>query len=166
MCYCAPFEDDEDEYEIEDEEESFCGSEDDYHDPRNSYLPCVLRRRRGLPIALSLLYREVAARVGVEAVGLNTPGHFLVEVRLPDGPMIIDPFHRGRPLNAEEAFERIDELAGVHFPRSASWLDPATDREWIGRLIRNLVNVFAARRRQTDLAAMLELLSMVSPIRR
>jgi regulator of sirC expression with transglutaminase-like and TPR domain len=108
----------------------------------------------------------VAARVGIEAVGLNAPGHFLVEVRLPDGPMIIDPFHGGRPLDAEEAFERIDELAGVHFPRNASWLDPASDREWISRLIRNLINVFAARRRQTDLAAMLELLSMVSPIRR
>ena len=153
-------------HEVLFEEDSFRGGEDEDHDPRGSYLPCVLRRRRGLPITLSLLYREVAARVGIDAVGIGAPGHFLVEVRLPEGPMIVDPFHGGRPLTAEEAFNRIDEISGGRVPRTTSWLDPVTEREWISRLIRNLVSLFAARSRQKDLSAMLELLSLVSPIRR
>ncbi len=154
-------------HEVLFEEEGFAGDEDTYDDPRNSYLPTVLRRRRGLPITLTLLYREVATQVGLDVIGINAPGHFLAEVRLPnEAPMLVDPFHGGRVLGREEAFAQIDELAGARLPRTADWLDPATDRDWITRILRNLVNVFAARGRQSDLAAMLELISLVSPIPR
>jgi regulator of sirC expression with transglutaminase-like and TPR domain len=55
----------------------------DYYDARNSYLPDVLRTRRGIPITLALLYIELAAQVGLQAAGISFPGHFLVKLHMP-----------------------------------------------------------------------------------
>ena len=59
------------------EEEHFAGNEEEYDDPRNSYLNDVLDRRIGIPITLSLVYQEVARRRGLPVVGVGFPGHFL-----------------------------------------------------------------------------------------
>jgi len=74
---------------------AFGGSVEDYDDLRSSLLHEVLRRGRGLPITLSLVYREVAARLGVEATCLGVPGHVLLAVGPPGGQVVIDPFHGG-----------------------------------------------------------------------
>ena len=42
------------------EEEDFRGNEEEYYDPRNSYLNEVIDRRIGIPITLSVVYIEVA----------------------------------------------------------------------------------------------------------
>ena len=60
------------------EEEGFRGNAEDYYDPRNSFLHHVLDRRLGIPITLSIVYVAVAARAGLEAVGVGLPGHFIV----------------------------------------------------------------------------------------
>jgi regulator of sirC expression with transglutaminase-like and TPR domain len=54
----------------------FRGNEQDYYDPRNSFLNDVLERRTGIPITLSLVYLEVAQRIDFPMVGINFPGHF------------------------------------------------------------------------------------------
>ncbi len=59
------------------DERGFTGNADDYYAPENSYLPCVLESRRGIPVTLSLIYKSVAQRVGLSARGINTPAHFL-----------------------------------------------------------------------------------------
>jgi hypothetical protein len=46
------------------EQEGFRGNQEDYFDPRNSFLNDVLERRLGIPITLSIIYVEVAARIG------------------------------------------------------------------------------------------------------
>src|SRR5256885_16075663 len=56
----------------------FAGNEDDYFDPRNSYLDDVLERRTGIPISLAVVMMEVGRRVGVPLSGVSMPGHFLV----------------------------------------------------------------------------------------
>src|SRR5437667_2419894 len=83
-------------------EEGFIGNAADYQDPRNSYLNEVLDRRTGLPITLSIVFLEVAQRLGLAAHGLNFPGHFLVAVRQPEGVVVLDPFNRGAVLTVDE----------------------------------------------------------------
>jgi len=69
----------------------FHGEPSDYEDLRSSLLHEVLQRRRGLPILLSVVWCEVAARIGIPAACLGLPGHVLVSV---DG-QVRDPFHGG-----------------------------------------------------------------------
>ena len=56
--------------------EAFAGNAGEYYDPRNSFLNDVLDRRVGIPITLSILYMEVAARVGLNTQGIGLPGPF------------------------------------------------------------------------------------------
>jgi len=59
---------------VEDGGLGFVGNGSDFYDPRNSCLDEVLATRKGIPITLSLIYMELARRVGVEMVGVNLPG--------------------------------------------------------------------------------------------
>lgn len=78
----------------------FCGDQDHYDAPENSFIDQVLHRRKGLPILLSALYIEVARRVGITVVGVGFPSHYLVRPR--DADFFIDPFHKGRILRPDQ----------------------------------------------------------------
>jgi regulator of sirC expression with transglutaminase-like and TPR domain len=139
------------------DEEDFRGNAEDYTDPRNSYLPWVLEQRRGLPITLTLVYREVARRVGLRVEGINAPGHFLARVRAGEDSMIVDPFFRGRVVSTEEACEFLQDLTGSHGGTVGQLLPRATRRQWLTRILLNLESHLAQRGRPTDAAAMREL---------
>lgn len=95
----------------------FRGYGDDYGDLRASLLHEVLRRRRGLPILLSVVYLEVARRVGVPAVGIGLPGHFVVSV----AGQLIDPFYGGRLVSRADLVARLGPLDDEAFaPWSAA----------------------------------------------
>ncbi|MBI3785207.1 MAG: hypothetical protein HY270_17585, partial [Deltaproteobacteria bacterium] len=57
----------------------FAGNNDNYYDPRNSYLNDVIERRTGIPLTLALVYCEVGRRIGMPVSGVGFPGHFLVK---------------------------------------------------------------------------------------
>ena len=139
----------------------FRGNVEDYYAVGNSYLPEVLRTRRGLPIALALVYQCVAAKSGLVVHGVNAPGHFLVEVETPSQrgaqSMYVDPFHGGRLLTVAEALVRIDESTGHELSPKAAMLVRATPRQWLRRMLHNLQAVFAAGGRERDVFAMQEL---------
>ncbi|MGA2500746.1 MAG: transglutaminase-like domain-containing protein [Tepidisphaeraceae bacterium] len=139
------------------DEAGFVGNSDDYYNPGNSYVPVVLDTHRGLPITLSLVYKAVAERVGVSVVGINAPLHFLAGVRDGERTMLVDPFFGGRALSREEAFERIEEVSGRVIPRVDEMLPKATHRQWIGRILQNLMSIFEHAERWRDRDAMLEL---------
>src|SRR5947208_16527746 len=80
----------------------YSGDELTYDDLQNANLMRVVDRRKGLPVALGILYLHAARAQGWDAVGLGFPGHFLI--RLGEGPerLIVDPFHGGRVCDAAE----------------------------------------------------------------
>jgi regulator of sirC expression with transglutaminase-like and TPR domain len=81
------------------ERHGFSGDRDDYDAPRNSFLDEVVRRRRGLPILLSVLWIAVAERCGVELAGVGLPGHFVVAHTGASPPLVLDPFAGGGPYD-------------------------------------------------------------------
>lgn len=122
------------------EVEGFRGNQEQYDDPRNSFLDQVLVRRRGLPITLSILYVEIARQLGLEAYGIGFPGHFLAKVvGLGDASpeLIVDPFF-GRVLSLEECMDRLRAAAGEPVPFDPHWVQPATAREIWVRMLNNL----------------------------
>jgi regulator of sirC expression with transglutaminase-like and TPR domain len=143
------------------EEEGFFGNSEHYYNALNSYLPAVLAWRKGLPVTLALIYKAVANGVGLDAEGLNAPGHFLVRVRSLSGWMIVDPFFGGQALSREEAYARLDRVHSTVLPRHEQFLVPATHDQWIERMLGNLRALFSRDRRFEDLQAMNELLNLL-----
>ena len=142
------------------EQAGFCGNSEDYYSPLNSYVPMVLQNKRGLPITLSLVYKAVAERVGLKVIGVNAPLHFMAGVVLDeDGGkvMLVDPFFSGRVLSKAEAFERIEQVSGRAVPRVDEMLPAASHRQWIARILQNLMNVFEHHEQRDDHRAMMEL---------
>jgi regulator of sirC expression with transglutaminase-like and TPR domain len=113
-----------------------------YYDPANSFLNEVIRRRRGLPITLSVLGMEVGRRVGLRLLGVGMPGHFLLK----HGPDVyVDPFDAGRVLDRSEC---IDRFRAVNGPRAAfrtGYLEPVGPHAILGRMLNNLKAVYAGR---------------------
>ncbi len=127
------------------EELGYAGNHDEYYDPRNSYLNEVLNRRLGNPISLAVVQMEVSQRLGVALDGVSFPGHFLVRLPVDDGVLVMDPFNRGRPLNADELRQRARPHFGEDVPDEAllQILDPATPRAILVRMLRNLHGLYA-----------------------
>lgn len=75
--------------------EGFHGDVDDYDHPDNSMLDLVLRRRQGLPILLSVVWIEVARRVGIPLRGVGLPGHYVAGWFGDGPPVLVDPFRGG-----------------------------------------------------------------------
>lgn len=127
------------------DELGYAGNHDEYYDPRNSYLNEVLVRRLGNPISLAVVQMEVARRLGVQLDGVSFPGHFLVRLPVDDGVLVMDPFNRGRPLNAEELRQRARPHFGEDVPDEAllQILDPAPPRAILVRMLRNLHALYA-----------------------
>lgn len=127
------------------DELGYAGNHDEYYDPRNSYLNEVLTRRLGNPISLAVVQMEVARRLGVPLDGISFPGHFLVRLPVDDGVLVMDPFNRGRPLNADELRRRARPHFGEDVPDEAllQILSPAPARAILVRMLRNLHALYA-----------------------
>lgn len=146
-------------HEVLFDEEGFVGNSEDYFNPHNSYLSSVLETRTGIPVTLSLVYKSVVERLGLRAFGVNAPGHFLVAVDAPheSEPMLVDTYFGGRIMSPDEAMSRAQEVLGRPVESSAEVLTPATNRQWLGRILANLHHVFAQTQRYEDMAAMSEM---------
>jgi regulator of sirC expression with transglutaminase-like and TPR domain len=112
----------------------FRGYGDDYGDLRASLLHEVLRRRRGLPILLSVVYMEVGRRLGVQVAGIGLPGHFVVGV----GDVLLDPFHGGRLLSPGELSARVSEILGERLEVTPEHLRPWHPRDIVLRVLSNI----------------------------
>lgn len=128
------------------DELGYAGNHDAYDDPRNSYLNEVFERRLGIPISLAVVQIEVARRLDIPLDGVSFPGHFLVRLPVDDGMLVMDPFNRGRPLDADELRERAKpHLSGPGIDDQAlhDILNPASHRAILVRMLRNLHAVYA-----------------------
>ena len=146
------------------EELGFHGSRLDYYSRENSYLNMVLEDREGIPITLSVLYIELAHRIGVAAVyGAPLPGHFMVQYRPenPDKLQIIDAFERGQHVTREEANTMVENMTGG--PMIDAYLKPASKRDILVRMLRNLIGIELDSKNSTAALPYLDLLLTISP---
>ncbi len=104
-----------------------------YDDPRNADLILVIDRRRGLPVALGILYLHAARAAGFKAEGLNSPGHFLLRLDVRGTKALIDPFNGGTTVE-QDCF---GALPGIREEPGAA-VRPADDIEILLRLENNL----------------------------
>jgi regulator of sirC expression with transglutaminase-like and TPR domain len=151
------------------QELGFAGNVNNYYDRRNSYLPEVLRTRRGIPITLALVYVELAQQIGLKAGGVSFPGHFLVKLHLPGGEVVIDPFD-GRSLSREALEERLLPYRRRRRGADADddvplglYLQKAEPRAVVARLLRNLKEIHRGARDWQRLLTVLDRLVVLLP---
>jgi regulator of sirC expression with transglutaminase-like and TPR domain len=114
------------------------GDQETYDDPANAAVPKVIARRRGMPITLSILWMEVARRLGFQAVGVALPGHFITGLRTDVGILYFDPFNGGRSLGEEGAARLVELATGGRAAFDPAMLVPVSNRAILVRLVRNL----------------------------
>ena len=137
------------------QQHGFCGNSDDYYDPKNSFLNEVVERRTGIPITLSVLYIEVAKRVGLALEGIGFPGHFLVKLPQNGTDIVIDPFHRGEIKSRDELARMLGRLYGGVVELRDEFLRPVGKKQILKRMLGNLKAIYA---KGNDLVKLLSVL--------
>ncbi len=140
----------------------YSGDELSYDDLQNANLMRVVDRRKGLPVALGILYMHAGRAQGWEMVGLAFPGHFLV--RLSDGPRaILDPFHGGQICAAPELRELLKATAGPDSELQPEHYSPVADRDVLLRLQNNLKARLLQGQRFERAVTVIETMLMLAP---
>jgi regulator of sirC expression with transglutaminase-like and TPR domain len=151
------------------------GNRDDYYDPRNSFLNDVLDRGLGIPISLSVVYLEVAHRIGFPVAGIGMPGHFLLKYRPPtdtdsDGTppginqeVLIDCFNQGDTLSPQDCQKRLNEIYSGEMDLRPEFLHPVNRRQILARMLNNLKTVYLSTRDFRKALTIADLMLVVRP---
>lgn len=137
----------------------FAPNASDYYDPKNSFLCEVIDRKVGIPISLSVVYLEVARRVGVLAQGVNFPGHFLVRVAIEDAWLFLDPYTRGRTLTPADLEDLLRKTTTPNAVLEPSVIAAASKRQIVARMLVNLAGIYG---RNGDLPRSLDVLERLA----
>lgn len=146
----------------------FAGNFNDYYDPDNSFVHILLHTRRGIPIALAVLWMELAQGLGLAVRGVSFPGHFLVKINLPMGQVVLDPVS-GKSLSREELSERLEPfrrrngLLDEFETPLGLYLQTSPSRDIIARMLRNLKEIHKSHSDWTRLLAVQERLIVLLP---
>ena len=141
----------------------FRGDRRDYYSPSNSLLHEVMKRRRGIPLTLSILFMELGWRIGIPFEGVAFPGHFLV--RLPGEPrdLLLDPYKRGMMVHEEDCRQMLLESTGGRLSYDPALTASVGKRDVIARLLHNLKGAYLRSGDDAKALAAVERLLVLSP---
>lgn len=130
-------------------EKGFHGSQQEYYNRANSYLPEVLDDREGLPITLAVLFIELGNYLDLNLKGIGLPGHFLAGLPGEKGQMsLIDVFDGSKIISQKEAEKISLDITGE--PLSPPELNPVTKKQIVFRVLSNLLG--SARKEKDEVA--------------
>ncbi len=159
------------------EAEKFTGNEEEYDDPRNSFLNDVLDRKKGIPITLSLVYTEIARRHGLPVVGVGFPGHFLVKYRtgtaatpaetrpedILSEEILVDPYHRGAILSHADCIGLLKSHFGQEAELKPEFLAASAQKEILARMLNNLKGSYFRRQNFPKVLTMIGFALAIDP---
>jgi regulator of sirC expression with transglutaminase-like and TPR domain len=123
-------------------EEGMRGNDEDYSDPRNSYLNEVLDRKLGIPISLSALYSAVADHLGLQMAGVNLPLHFMLRVDEDGRTWFVDPYHGGAVYTRRTCERVLTGIARAPVALTDSVIRPCSIQVVVTRMLRNLKLIY------------------------
>jgi regulator of sirC expression with transglutaminase-like and TPR domain len=116
----------------------YTGDAETYENLENANLIRVVERRRGLPVALGILWLHAARAAGWGAHGIDFPGHFLVGLGGARAQMVLDVFHGGQVLDARELRALLKRIEGAKGELRPGLLLPMSARAVLLRLQNNI----------------------------
>jgi regulator of sirC expression with transglutaminase-like and TPR domain len=146
------------------EQHGYRGDRESYDDLRNADLAHVIDRRRGLPVALAILWIHAGRAQGWTMTGLNFPAHFLI--RLDGGTLgsaIVDPFNDGRTLDPQELRALLKTIAGPRAELATEHHASVADRAVLIRLQNNIKLRLLKREETAEALQVLERMLLIAP---
>jgi len=134
-----------------------------YDDLQNANLIRVIDRRKGLPVALGILYIHAGRAQGWEIAGLNFPGHFLVGLTCGGQRGILDPFNAGRSVNAAELRALLKQSVGEDAEIDPDYHEPVSTRDVLMRLQNNIKSRQIHQSQYEAATAVVESMLMFAP---
>lgn len=141
----------------------YAGDDQTYDDLQNANLMRVIDRRRGLPVALGILYIHAARAQGWGAGGLAFPNHFLIRVDLAGERVVLDPFNDGAAVGVADMRALLKRFAGADAELEPGHWAPVPDRAILLRLLNNLKLRLAAASRHGEALAVIERMAALAP---
>lgn len=142
------------------EDLNFSGDTEDYHNPANCFIDQVIRRRRGLPISLSMVVMFIARRLEMPFFGINMPIHFMLNYVSEKEEVLIDPYDNGAIVSYDQCYFFLKKN---NIEPKPDHFKIATDLEILIRCIRNLIHSYERLGQTTyteDLKELLQLTAM------
>jgi regulator of sirC expression with transglutaminase-like and TPR domain len=144
---------------------AYRGDSETYDDLQNADLARVIERRKGLPVALSILYLHIARAQGWDAEGLAFPAHFLIRVAIDGARHVLDPFHDGTVRESGDLRDLLRQVLGADAELRPAHFDAVSDREVLLRLENNVRLRLAKREDWPGAARSLDRMLAIAPDR-
>ncbi|HET9296187.1 MAG TPA: tetratricopeptide repeat protein [Candidatus Binatia bacterium] len=141
----------------------FQGNRSEYYDPKNSFLNDVITRKKGIPISLSVVYMEVARRVGLSLEGIGFPGHFLVKYDDGDVEILIDVFDGGEIRAREDLDRMLQQLYRGQVSYQSGFVAALGKRDILRRMLNNLKWIYLERGEPLKTLSVLDQLVILDP---
>ena len=141
----------------------FRGNEEDYYDPRNSFLNLVLDRRTGIPITLCVVYIEIGRRLGIPLYGVGLPGHFLVKYQDAHSRLFLDPFRSGRTVTLADCREIVLRMYQGQVQFREGFLAAVDKRYILLRMLNNLRGIYLQSRQYRKALRVVEMTLAINP---
>jgi len=141
----------------------YTGESEDYEALDNADIARVIDRRRGLPVALSIVWIHTARCLGWRVGGVNFPGHFLIRLDHAGERAILDPFHDGRGLGPSDLKDLLRRVQGEDAALAPEHTAPVGNRAILLRLQNNIKLRLLKAERFADAAAVIERMVMIAP---
>lgn len=144
-------------------QEGLRGNSKDYYNPQNYYLNKVFDHKLGAPVTLSVIYMEVAKRIGFPIQGVGFPGHFLVKYDENGLEIVLDPFNLGHILTMKDCQELLDRTCGPEISMNPSLLQPMEKRAIITRILYNLKGIYIQGEQHSEALSVIEKILQLNP---
>lgn len=144
----------------------FAGHPHGERDPGDALLDDVLRRRRGLPVTLTVLWVAVARRLRLRVFPIGLPGHVVAGVDGGERVLVVDPFSGGRILGEREVADLVRIGTGGRSEYTRAMLRPSTTPTVVRRILNNLTRDYTTAGQLTDALWTVELKQLLptSPV--
>lgn len=143
--------------------EGYTGDIETYDDLQNADIIRVIERRKGLPIALCILYIHAGRLNGWSMDGLNFPGHFLARIEHGGERVIFDPFNACEIMEAPQLRDLIKRIRGNNAELSADYYRPCTNRDTLIRLQNNVKLRLIEAEEYAEALKSVEMMRLVDP---
>lgn len=127
----------------------FTGNMENYYDPENSFLNCVLDRRTGNPVSLCVIYILITRRLGLPVTGVGLPGHSVCRYVSGNEEVFVDAFNLGKLLTRKDCIEHLNRCK--HEVRE-EYLSPMSARRMLARMCGNLEQIYVELQQDEDAA--------------